>query len=544
MSLSNKFAQSASSVNDLIIIARAGCGKTFTLVEGINRLAGRSTASITGSDQQDAIWQHIAAGPKTSSVLLVAFNKSIATELQEKVPSGVTCSTIHSLGFGAVRNAFRGIRAEFSYPVMLDHLEAIAGKDIKTLRRAEDNALVSACDKLCSLCKLTLTDPTPAGLQQLVDMYDIDTNGSFPAIADYVPQMLQRHLEGIKNGTQQKITPDDMIWLPVVCNLPIAQYDVVGCDECQDLNACQRSLVIRAGKRHIFVGDNLQAIYGFAGAECDSITQIQNDLEAAGRTVDTLPLTVTRRCSKLVVDEARKIVTDSGKPLIEDFSAYETNLPGEISNLELEVCEAAISRSYDESDKSRNDVMIVSRTNAPIVSLVFRLIKANVPAFIQGRDMVAGLLSIVKKSKAATVVEFLAYVQEYEDKETEKAMRSKYVNESKLIAIQDKCDCLRAFADGVSTVEEITSRIESVFADRKSGVRLSSIHRAKGLEAETVYLLNPSMIPHPMATGLFRQQEYHLKYVAVTRSKNRLIYVHDSDKTTGKTASRKAKATV
>ena len=53
----------------------------------------------------------------------------------------------------------------------------------------------------------------------------------------------------------------------------------------------------------------------------------------------------------------------------------------------------------------------------------------------------------------------------------------------------------------------------------------STIHRAKGLEADTVHLVRPDLLPHPMARGWQVEQETHLRYVAHTRA-NRSLTIY------------------
>ena len=81
-------------------------------------------------------------------------------------------------------------------------------------------------------------------------------------------------------------------------------------------------------------------------------------------------------------------------------------------------------------------------------------------------------------------------------------------------------------------VHDLVARIESLFSDNtdtvKAKVLLSSVHRAKGLEAETVYISRPEMMPHPMATLEWEiEQEFNIKYVAITRSMNTLVFMED-----------------
>jgi len=72
--------------------------------------------------------------------------------------------------------------------------------------------------------------------------------------------------------------------------------------------------------------------------------------------------------------------------------------------------------------------------------------------------------------------------------------------------------------------------IEQIFSDNgKAGVKLSSVHRAKGLEANVVWILCPDLMPHPKAEQPWEQeQEMNLKYVAITRAKRELRVVEGS----------------
>jgi superfamily I DNA/RNA helicase len=65
-----------------VVIARAGSGKTTTIVEAFKYV------------------------PKKLKTLMVAFNKKIAEELKERAPSYIDVMTLHSLGFKAVKTAF------------------------------------------------------------------------------------------------------------------------------------------------------------------------------------------------------------------------------------------------------------------------------------------------------------------------------------------------------------------------------------------------------------------------------------------------------
>ena len=69
--------------------------------------------------------------------------------------------------------------------------------------------------------------------------------------------------------------------------------------------------------------------------------------------------------------------------------------------------------------------------------------------------------------------------------------------------------------------------IEGLFSDDRPSVILATVHQAKGLEADRVFILYPDNLPmiweNQQPWEL--KQEMNLKYVALTRAKAELIFV-------------------
>lgn len=510
----------------LIVEARAGSGKTTTLVEGLKLIKG-GTPSIEPSKQQQMVWEQMALSKGVKTVCFVAFNKSIAEELKRRVPPGCDAMTMHSMGFSAVRRAYGQVQVE-SYRVA-DIIAELLERDIRDLRR-ERPVVISATEQLVGLCKMNLAEPKDGRtweevLDYLVGHYDVDTNDSRHEVYELVPKVLER-CKDVKHDN--RIDFNDMIWLPVVLNLPIFRYDLLLVDEAQDLNRCQQSLARRAGNRLILCGDPRQAIYGFAGADADSMPRMQKELGESCLGCVTLPLTVTRRCGKKIVEEAKKIV--------EDFDAHDDNPDGIISEGKYPVRkrpgETPIELKYEETYMFRveDGDFILCRVNAPLVSQCFRFLKRGRKAQIQGRDIGQGLISTIKKLKAKDVADLVGKIDDWLHGEMKKEQAKRNPSENRIIAMQDRADCLVCFCEGAQTVEEVIGKIEEVFTDDKNviGIRLSSVHKAKGLESKRVFLLQPEGcgMPHPMAKSAWqRQQEWNLLYVAITRAIEELVYV-------------------
>lgn len=498
-------------------------GKTTTLIEGLRYVMG-GTSTLMPSPQQEAVWKEMArSAGKARSVCFVAFNKSIAGELQRRVPAGVEAMTMHSLGFKAVRQAFSRVSANGAEWAVKDRTAAIMGGNFKDLRRHKFQVF-RLVEELVGLCKVNLKDGSQEDLAALLDHYDLDTDGvrSMNEVFNLVPRVLDACRSPEKDG---RIDFDDMVWLPVVLGLSVKRYDLLLVDERQDLNKCQMSLALMSGRRIVAVGDKSQSIYGFAGSDVNACENFVQMLKSHGNgEVLQLPLTVTRRCGRAIVAEARKIVPD--------FEAHESNPAGVVSEARYPTDKDGKERPGPHyTERVQDGDMVICRVNAPLVSQCFRFLKAGRKANIQGRDVGQGLVSTVKKLEAQSVLDLISKIDHWLTDESAREHAKKQPRESKLIGLQDRRDCLLAFTEGAATVEAVIAKIEAVFTDDKSkpGIRLSSIHRAKGLEAHRVFFLMPegASCPHPLAkTEWARGQERNLLYVGVTRAINELVYVY------------------
>lgn len=173
---------------------------------------------------------------------------------------------------------------------------------------------------------------------------------------------------------------------------------------------------------------------------------------------------------------------------------------------------------------------VLCRNTAPLVAFAYGLLTHSVPCHIIGRDIGKGLVDLAKKLGGQDESEFLSRLSSWADKELIKAANDDRSPES----IYDKHDAMRFFLDMVASnfsIESLCRKIESLFADgdQKNQVTLSTIHRAKGLEWPTVFLLDRHLLPSKYAKQLWqRLQERNLLYVAVTRSQYGLYYINSN----------------
>ena len=95
--------------------------------------------------------------------------------------------------------------------------------------------------------------------------------------------------------------------------------------------------------------------------------------------------------------------------------------------------------------------------------------------------------------------------------------------------------------DVIKTLEELPETIknrndlklfvENIFKDEgREGIQLSTIHRAKGLEADNVFIICPSLLTSRLArTETEIAEEKRLQYVMCTRPKESLNFVTEKD---------------
>ena len=504
----------------IMVKAGAGTGKTFTYKRGLQlAISPNLDDGIVGTDSQEAIWDSMAE-EKIGTCTVVAFNKAIATEAQREIPDKYQASTFHSMCFGAVRSRFPKVKVnKFK---MNDLIDAKTRLRVKTSDR--DASIASAAMRLVDLCKATLTGAwiddefvvTEDQLMALIQHYGVDVNGSLADVLELVPQLFTL-------GMQDETCIDfsDMVYWVIGKDLSLPQSDLLIVDESQDLNACQHDIVFRAGRRIMVVGDENQAIYGFSGADCNSMWNLEHKLAHDERGVDILPLYETRRCPKSVVELAQKIVPE-----------YQYLPEAPQGQIDRDVSVDAFMTGVRPGD------MAISRVNAPLLGTCFSLIRKGVKAQVAGRDIGQALITFITKKlqdrrrSEWSIPDMLSKLEDYRNKELERLSQSKHPDEMRVNALEDKCECVKALCDGAEDVQEVKDRVKTVFADTdlqgkpKHSVLLSSCHKAKGLEADSVWVMNPDLMPHPTAKIAWqKKQEKNLQYVAWTRTKSRLAFL-------------------
>jgi len=90
-----------------------------------------------------------------------------------------------------------------------------------------------------------------------------------------------------------------------------------------------------------------------------------------------------------------------------------------------------------------------------------------------------------------------------------------------MLNLYDKLQALMAIANSnpFQNINQLTEYINRLFSDDNAPVTLCTVHRAKGLEADRVWIIEPDIMPALWKNqqDWQREQEHNLLYVALTR---------------------------
>lgn len=480
-------------VGNAVVRAKAGAGKSTSAVASMKLI------------------------PKTEKCLFIAFNKSIAEHLNDELKSRPNCSarTTHSLGYLMIkRNLGSDIELdEFKYRNYVKSNIAdltTTNGEIKTRQQIEE--YIDNITTLIDYARFNLA-------QSEREINEIAQKYSIPVSFDEC-LVTQKCLEWGKENVDT-IDYTDMIWLPVELSLkPIGlTYDWVYFDEAQDASLCSIKLFlkcIKRGGRFVTILDEFQSINQFAGASEDAYDFLKN---YPNTTLFELP--ISYRCAKNIIKLANNLVPD----IIARDNAPEGLV---INNCHI--------RDIREGD------MVLCRTKAPLVNLYIKLLRKNINCYIKGQDIGTNLIkeleSVNKENLDTNLETDGVFVRLYDKLFTErnKLMQTRGLDyedatlSSFIMEKYDTINTLTILSEKCKTKTELITHIKEIFKEDSRGVCLSTVHKAKGLEAENVYILCHSCMPSKLAVRDWeKQQELNIMYVAYTRAKNLLGFISEKE---------------
>lgn len=504
----------------------------------------------------------------TTSDIYVAFNNSIAEEFRGKITNPKTkVSTLHSLALSIMNHNLSksdgkakvgiGSRSSISaasngakldnfkiHKIIDDLIMAANGRNIEFEKRIfyKDNYV-----SLYNLCRLTRTDMADdMAIKKLIKEYClfVDYSGNdyrMPPISTILIW-----LEDIDKRSKSEfddyktIDFTDMLYLTYlkvkkgVWEVPYwAYYTNILVDEAQDLCNLQINFlkfIKRKGGRYVFVMDENQAIYSFAGGNAQACSLIPK-LYAPVKKFD-LPINYRCPASHL-------------KRVNEHFSIPILPRPDAPVGAIKTIDKKDISKYIKVGD------MVISRKNKWLTDVILDLAKNGIPIYMQDKESVDSIKNTIARQNSESLYQLKSKLNKIIEKYNKAIKQIKSDEENKEANDTDKMveiTSTNSKIDNISFILEIlqnyisnpknkycTTKDFQLYVEKllntsstKDCVRICSVHKAKGLEAPNVFVLNEAKAcKDPRNSWEQNEQEKNLSYISITRAMDKLYLVKE-----------------
>jgi hypothetical protein len=313
------------------------------------------------------------------------------------------------------------------------------------------------------------------------------------------------------------------------------------------------------GGRAIVVGDPHQSLYRFRGADAQAFPRISAMLERSKRGLVVLDLPINYRCDEKIILNSQRWVPEicgnnKAQGTVGTVSFGEAMERANNNNVDISLPDGigGTERALPLPTKKEVSFAFLCRINLPLIITAYQLIAQGKRVCIIGRSQIGGPLKRIiqdlcgEREGEAGYTNYIGDLTDEQGRVIEQGMMSRLANyyevqrnklqdekyKKKLEALQQNIECIEVIATRVQDdkVSSVVAEIDKLFTDEPlpGVISLSTVHRAKGLEWDVVFILRPDLMPHPYATSEEEmQQEMNCCYVAATRARHRLYYVQN-----------------
>jgi ATP-dependent DNA helicase UvrD/PcrA len=353
-------------------------------------------------------------------------------------------------------------------------------------------------------------------------------------------------------------------------------YKFIMVDEYQDTNQIQyllTKLLAKKYKQITVVGDASQAIYGWRGADYRNLVSFTADF----KNTKVINLEQNYRSTQIILNAANSVISkNNSHPILKLFTKKKSEDKIKIFEAESEVAEADFIASKikfinDNLKIPLRNIAVLYRMNAQSRVLEEAFLRFNIPYVLLGgtrfyeRAEIKDILSMLRfasnrsdyiseeriqkaigKRRKATFLEHLedmdlkkltsiqileslvvnsGYLSKFDKKDEDDQKRIENIKELKSVATA--YPKLSDFLENITLVQqEYSLQEKNKKKEKRNGVKLMTLHSAKGLEFEVVFMagFEEGILPHSRCLidkeGI--EEERRLCYVGITRAKDYL----------------------
>ncbi|AZK98779.1 MULTISPECIES: UvrD-helicase domain-containing protein [Streptomyces] len=425
----------------------------------------------------------MAASAMRGRGLYLAYNRAIAQDAKRKFPQSVDCRTAHSLAWHAIGRDYQE-RTKVRVPA---RRTAQLLRLVDPLRVTED--LVLAPEQLARIAaeavdRFAHSAADEVEAEHVPDVEGVPDEAMWQLRAHLLPYAQRLWAETQDVRSEHRFTHDYYLKMWAL-GRPKLGVDYVLLDEAQDANPVVAELVRAQQAQRIAVGDSAQAIYGWRGA-----VDAMKNWPASRR----LMLQQSWRFGPGVAEEANRWLVQIGARLRLKGNPGKASVVGPLSAPRAVLC----------------------RTNAMAVARAMQALeKDKRPALVGGGNQIRALAEAaldLQAGKPTSHPELIAF-------STWEQLQDYAYNES-------GGSDLRVFVRLVDDqgADEVVKAMNQLVSEEYADVVLSTAHKAKGREWDSVQIANdfPAPAERDGVPGKIRRDEAMLAYVAVTRAMDRL----------------------
>ena len=362
------------------------------------------------------------------------------------------------------------------------------------------------------------------------------------------------------------------------------KYRFILVDEYQDTNQIQYLLTKLLAKKYqqiTAVGDASQSIYGWRGADFKNLMNLVNDF----KDTKIINLEENYRSTQIILDAANSVISkNNSHPVLKLFTQKKSTDKIKLFEAQSEIAESEfiaqkIKFIFDNQKIPYRQIAVLYRMNAQSRVIEEAFLKYGIPYVLIGgtrfyeRAEVKDILAMLRfsvnrvdkiskdrlnkifgKRRMATFLDHIknidikdlnssqilesivtgsGYLDRFDPKDEDDQKRIENIKELKSVATN--FPKISDFLENISLVQqEYSLQEKNKKKENRDGVRLMTLHGAKGLEFEVVFLVGfeEGILPHSrcLVDESEVEEERRLCYVGITRAKDYLYLTYASQR--------------